>query len=378
MKISFLCFDVSDNSFSRAALLAEALSKRHSVELIGPARRGSIWPPLKDLNLTVKLFPWKRYPQFLSVIRDILDAVEGDVIFACKLRPTSFGIGLLANKNLPLLVDIDDWELGFFYRDRTWSRLGKFLNLSNPNGLPYTWVMERLVHRADAITVSNRFLQKRFGGELLYHCRDTAQLDPKKYDSLEAKKKLGLEHKKLLMFLGTPRLHKGIDDLALVMESIKRPDVHLAIIGPNPEEVSAGELWTRPNKKISLFPSVPFTKIGEYLAAADIVVVPQRLTNDTGGQIPAKIFDAMTMAKPIISTRVSDIPEVLGDCGYLVEPGNVPQLVAAIDHILTHEDEARRKGEMARERCRNLYDIKGLETRLLSLVENAAKKKGIA
>ena len=93
---------------------------------------------------------------------------------------------------------------------------------------------------------------------------------------------------------------------------------------------------------------IPFKDLPEHLAAADVVVIPQRNTSDTVGQMPAKIFDAMAMAKPIVSTRISDIPDVLGDCGYLVEPGNVQQLAEAMNHVFNHPEEALIKGKKAR------------------------------
>src|SRR5207244_1939442 len=75
---------------------------------------------------------------------------DGDVLFASKPRPTSFGVGLLARRRprRPLILDIDDWELGFFYRGGFWGRVGRLLNLSNPNSLTWTWLAERLVSRA--------------------------------------------------------------------------------------------------------------------------------------------------------------------------------------------------------------------------------------
>jgi len=341
------------------------------VELIGPARQGGIWPPLADIQLPVKFFPWRRYPGFLATARDILQAADGDVIFACKLRPTSFGLGLLKSRRVPLLVDIDDWELGFFYRHGFWSQTGQFLNLSNPNGLPYTWMMERLVSRADGVTVSNRFLQNRFGGELLYHCRDTAVLDPDKFDPSAIRKKLGLQHKKLLMFLGTPRAHKGIGDAIRAMENIRCPDVQLVLVGAPTGQADPVMRLADAKKNITVLPAIPFAEIGDYLAAADVVLIPQRRTSDTAGQMPAKLFDAMAMAKPVISTRVSDIQNILQGCGYLVEPDHVPQLAEAINHAFSHADEARRLGQKAREKCQKLYNINVLEEKLLALVRRA-------
>ena len=377
MKISFLCFDLSDNSLGRAALLAQTLARHHQVELVGPAKQGKIWYPLQDLDLPIKSFPWKRYPNFVPTIRQMMQAIDGDVLFACKLRPTSFGVGLLKKwvSEKPLLVDIDDWELGFFYRARFWGKVGRFLNFSNPNGLPHTWLMERLVNFADGITVSNEFLHKRFSGTLLYHCRDTSLLDPNKFDADRAKEKLGVKNKKVVMFLGTPRKHKGVDDLIEAMNKIEDPDVRLVIIGA---EEGLGSLQTRCRVKESrliFLPMIPFKDLPENLAAADVVVIPQRKTSDTVGQMPAKIFDAMAMAKPIISTRVSDIPAVLGDCGYLVEPCNTEQLAEAIEHVFNHPEEAVMKGKKARERCLVHYDISVLENQLLELVEKTQLKK---
>jgi glycosyltransferase involved in cell wall biosynthesis len=370
VKISLLCFDLSNNSLGRAALLARALARSHEVELIGPAKRGSIWYPLKDLDLKIKSFPWKRYPAFIPTVRRMLRAIDGDVVIACKPMPTSFGVGLLKKwtSGKPLLVDIDDWEVGFFYHTGFWGKVGRFLNFSNPNGLPHTWLMEKLVHVADAITVSNRFLQNRFSGTLLYHCRDTSLLDPDKFDTDRAKENLGLAGKKVVMFLGTPRAHKGVDDLIEAMHQLDRSDACLVIIGAEKGFGDRNEKMVEENKLVIL-PMIPFKDLPEHLAAADVIVIPQRKTSDTVGQMPAKIFDAMAMAKPIVSTRVSDIPEVLGDSGYLVEPGNISQLAQAMDHIFDHPKEAQAKGKKARQRCIAHYDIKGMENKLLELVE---------
>ena len=164
VKISILCFDLSTNAFGRAWLLAQALSGVYDVEIIGTSRKGDTWAPMADSKIPVKKFEWKRYPGFLRIKKNIIEAIDGDVILASKLMPTSYGIGLQKkySSGKPLILDIDDWELGFFYHSGFFGRIGRFLNLSNPNGLPYAWMMERLVGCADAISVSNRFLQKKF------------------------------------------------------------------------------------------------------------------------------------------------------------------------------------------------------------------------
>jgi glycosyltransferase involved in cell wall biosynthesis len=124
-----------------------------------------------------------------------------------------------------------------------------------------------------------------------------------------------------------------------------------------------------------VLPKISFQNLPEFLSAADIVAIPQRQTSDSVGQMPAKLFDAMSMAKPIIATRVSDIPEVLDNCGYLVDPNKPSQLADAIKYILNHSDEARVKGAAARARCRQKYDIHNLKSGLSGLIEQVIAKK---
>ena len=335
MKISVLCFDLSSNAFGRAWLLAQTLSGVYDVEIIGTSRKGGIWAPMSDLEIPVKEFMWDRYPKFSRIKKNILAAIDGDIILASKLMPTSFGIGLQKkySSGKPLIVDIDDWELGFFYHSGFWGGVGRFLNFSNPNGLPYVWRMERLVGEADAVLVSNRFLQKKFKGVLLPHCRDTSVLDPQKFNPDEIKGKMGLTDKKVVMFLGTPRPHKGIDDLLIALKQINIPGLRLVIIGVENQQDILKEVDQSIRDRVVVLTKIPFQNLPEFLSAADIIAIPQRQTSDSVGQIPARLFDAMSMAKPIIATRVSDIPEVLEDCGYLVDPSEPSQLADGIQYF---------------------------------------------
>ncbi len=91
----------------------------------------------------------------------------------------------------------------------------------------------------------------------------------------------------------------------------------------------------------------------KYLAVTDLVVIPQRRNIATIGQASAKIFDAMAMAKPIIATNVSYLPEILNGCGLIVEPENSAQLSRAIKYLLNNSVEAKEIGRKARQKCIN-------------------------
>jgi len=380
VKICLLCFNISNNSLGRTVLLARALATQHEVEIIGTSKNDYIWLPMRDIEIPIRIYRLNRYPAFFSTIRKMVREMNADIFIACKLRPSSFGIALLKKwfSGKPVILDIDDWEVGFYHRLGFWSYISRFLNFSDPNGLLYTWLMEHFVRFADSILVSNRFLQDRFTGRIIPHYRDTSVLNPEHYNGQEIKNSLGLEQNQVIMFLGTPKVHKGIDDLIQAVKTLNYPDVRLVIIG-------AGKFYgqrlnkslSNPNQVIAVS-KVPFRELPKYLSAADILVIPQKNTPDAIGQIPAKLFDAMAMAKPVVATKVSDIPDVLGGNGYLVEPGDPEGLSRALKHVLDNPKEAKEKGLKARQRCVELYDIKVMEAKLQSLIEELKDAKKLS
>jgi len=119
---------------------------------------------------------------------------------------------------------------------------------------------------------------------------------------------------------------------------------------------------------------IPFDDVPSYLVAADVVAVPQRATPDTVGQVPAKLFDAMTLARPIVSTAVSMIPEILEGCGVLVPPGDVVALAAALRKLLEDRAGAAELGRRARERCCARYSFAAARATLFPLVERAVAR----
>src|SRR5262249_54513049 len=126
---------------------------------------------------------------------------------------------------------------------------------------------------------------------------------------------------------------------------------------------------------IRLLAPIPFGEVPDYLAAADVVAVPQRDTPDTRGQVPAKLFDAMAMGRPIVSTRVSMIPEILDGCGVLVGPGDVDALAGAMERIVDDPREGRVLGARARERCVERYSFSAARRTLLPLLQELAGRR---
>ena len=371
LSVSVLSFDLSDNATARADLLAALLAPRYRVQVVGPRFGASRWRPTASLGIETREAAGARYPRFAGRAAPLARLADGDILYASKPRATSYGIALLARaqRRRPLVLDIDDWELGFFLRSGVWGTVGRALNVSNPNGMPWTWLMERLVARADALTVGSRFLERRFGGTLVPHVRDTDAWDPARFDREAARAALGAGDRRVVMFLGTPRGHKGVDDLVAAVGAMGN-DVLLAIVGADPT-TPAARRWAHLSH-VRVVGKVPFDEAPQWLVAADVVAVPQRATPDTVGQVPAKIFDAMALARPVVSTRVSMIPEILDGCGIVVPPDDVRALAAALRKVLDDPAEAAALGARARARCEAESSFRAARARLFPLFEGVA------
>ena len=333
---------------------------------------------LETYGIRVTAIPARPYPAFLAAARRLWRAIDADILYALKPYPTSFGIGLLfrAIHHTPLLLDIDDWELGNYHAlgrsQLAWSMLRGALS---PNNYVWLRLLYGMVSQADGISVASTWLRQRFGGIVVPHARDTDAINPTLINGQIVRETWGLEGR-LVMFLGTLRPHKGIEDFIAAMRQLARQEVQGVIIGADPRDPYSQYLRKIAGERISLLPLVPFRQMPAFLAAAEIVVVPQRQTPFSQAQVPAKLFDAMAMGRPIVSTAVSDIPEILADCGLVVPPGDVAALSAAIAYLLDHPFEANRLGNAARRKCVEEFSLSAASRLLEETIEQVISPNG--
>jgi glycosyltransferase involved in cell wall biosynthesis len=381
MKISILTPDLSGNCLGRAWLLTKLLQRHYEVELIGPLFGKCIWKPLaEECDFDTKIV--KGYANGLFEINKMLRMITGDIIYASKPLMTSFGVAVLKKllTKRKLLLDIDDLELGFgkeFFDSLVWyKKLNDFrISITHLNSYYYTLVLNRFVHFADAITVSGNVLYSKYGGTTVWHGRDTKDFDPEKYNTIELKNKFFPSMNSdvfIVGFIGTPRPHKGLENLIDAMGLIRDQRFVLMVVGIE-EDTYFAELKKRVEDlrlkdTTFFFPQQPFKTLPDFLSVADLVVVPQSKRAASYGQVPAKIFDAMAMAKPIIATNIADIPEILRDCGWIVEPDDHRRLADTILYVSNHQDEAKEKGKKARDKCKREYSWNAMEKRLISII----------
>lgn len=155
-----------------------------------------------------------------------------------------------------------------------------------------------------------------------------------------------------VLFFGTLAAHKGVDVLldafALLRERL--PDLRLVVAGGLGDGVDPGELQRRAGAigRVALrIGYVPLAEVRTLFEAATVVVAPYRHANQSG-----VVHLAHTFARPVVATRVGDLPDVVvdGETGALVDVDDAAALAAAVERLVRDPATADRLGRAGRQR----------------------------
>ena len=92
MKVSLVVSDLSGGGAIRAFLLAQVLIElKCDVEVFG-FQFGKELYAIPPRDIPVCAIPGKKYPGFLRDTQKLLKKIDGDIIYAVKPKPTSFGL----------------------------------------------------------------------------------------------------------------------------------------------------------------------------------------------------------------------------------------------------------------------------------------------
>lgn len=321
-RAAVVAWDLSHNPAGRALVLYRLLEKDYTVDLIGPlwSRFGKgLWQPLRNLGLNVRSFLCADIESFVPKAEFIAHEKTYDLVYVSKPRLPSLFIGKLIslNSQCPLIVDVDDYELSFFSNE-SYANVEEILE--NPEAAlrePYeelaTRYCQSLVSAADAVTVSNIALKRKFGGQLIRHARDESE-----YSNLAQMRESGrirlnvAEDAYLLLFVGTPRPHKGILEVAQAIYEINDPGIVFHVVGTISDQGFRNKLKQYDCPQIVFHNNCDFSELPELIAAADLVPLIQDVNHSISQfQIPAKISDATSLGVPVLATRTPPVEDMI-------------------------------------------------------------------
>jgi glycosyltransferase involved in cell wall biosynthesis len=208
---------------------------------------------------------------------------------------------------------------------------------------------------------------------LMYHGIDTERLQPatQRADHPQIARPL-------LLSVGRLREKKGFPVLIEACRQLQAAGVNFRcqIIGYGLEQHRLQKLIRAHglDNSIELLGKLGHAEVLERYRAASVFVLPCQIAGDGDRDgIPNVLLEAMAFELPVVSTRVSGIPEVIddGSNGLLVTPNDAMQLAAALRRLLGDRLLARRLGVAARRTVVSMFSSEANIRTLCALLLDA-------
>ncbi|HRO13683.1 MAG TPA: glycosyltransferase family 4 protein [Paracoccus sp. (in: a-proteobacteria)] len=162
-----------------------------------------------------------------------------------------------------------------------------------------------------------------------------------------------------LVAVGRFSEQKGFGLLMRAMQRLRatRPDLRLVLVGDGElrPAIEAEAIRADVGDSLRLTGWQDQAGVRRAMAQAHALVVPSFAEG-----LPVVIMEAMAMGRPVLSTWVAGIPELVipGDCGWLVPPGDVDALAGAMQTVAeTPLERLAAMGQAARARVVARHDV---------------------
>lgn len=146
-------------------------------------------------------------------------------------------------------------------------------------------------------------------------------------------------------YAGRFRREKGLGHLLAATRDL---DVDILLLGDGPD---AGALKASAGPRVSFAPALPYERMHEFYPGVDIFVLPSIPLPGLVEQFGFVLIEAMASGIPVVASAIGGIPDVLGDAGVLVPPGDEPALRAAIAALAADPERRRMLAESGRTRA---------------------------
>lgn len=344
---------LSLNPIVRAYPIAKALQLLgHEVEILGLTYYSDkVYEPYKDEFEYKTIQSHEDIRWVIINSRKLAKMATGDVVYCFKPVWGTFFPALLYSwfgLKKRLILDAEDNELWDPFIGNGIRELGvkKYYPL-NPvyNKLlhPFTWFVKRK-------TIVCSQLQKRYGGKIILHGPMAEKFNPLNYPEANViRDQYALPHDvPLLLFAGKPVYYNG---LPIVIETLTLPEAqnwHLVLAGDVKNEVfQQAKIVLK--ERCHLLGFIPNSDMPLLLKMVDVVPIIQTPIPSTQMQIPAKMLEAMSMAKGIITTNVSDMNIIIGnDRGWIIAHDDKMEFAKVLHYIHQHREILLERGKNAR------------------------------
>jgi glycosyltransferase involved in cell wall biosynthesis len=170
-------------------------------------------------------------------------------------------------------------------------------------------------------------------------------IEVERFESAEAgdlRKKLGLEGKKVLLYVGRIAKEKNVDFLLRIFEKLNSPDLFFVMVGDGPERKEVEEIAKEKKLNLIVTGYVDHEEIPEYYKLGDVFVFASK--TETQGLV---LLEALASGLPVVALKWKGVKDVLKGCegAILLDEENEEVFAKTLREILTN---TRLKNELSR------------------------------
>jgi mannosyltransferase len=238
------------------------------------------------------------------------------------------------------------------------------------------WLMGKVDRVISTCNAAASYLTPR-PDTLIPHGIDTSRFKPAA-DKAAAMAALGYPGVRGVAIFGRVRHQKGVDVFVDSLLSVlpHQPNVHGFVIGEvkSGDEAFVRELQQRIaetglTERIHFLGKLPFAQLPHWFAAVDIACALSR--NEGFG---LTVLEAMASGTAVVASQAGAWPDILGahDVGQLVPCGDVTTTAAALDTLLTDDQQRQRCARLGVEVVAQHYTVEREAQALVTLVNALA------
>ncbi|MCK4442364.1 MAG: glycosyltransferase family 4 protein [Sulfurovaceae bacterium] len=192
-------------------------------------------------------------------------------------------------------------------------------------------------------------------------------------------KKLNLEDKFIIGYIGTHGMAHSLDFIITSIANMDDNSIHFLFIGNGAMKDIIVKLATELNiKNITFLDPISKDEVPQYLSIIDISLVPLKKSDTFKSVIPSKIFEASAMRKPIllgVEGQAQKIIEKYG-AGICFEPENKQDFIDKVYELKNNKE----LYSSCQDGCSQLafdFDRKRLANNMLDILQDIGGKKEI-
>jgi glycosyltransferase involved in cell wall biosynthesis len=213
-------------------------------------------------------------------------------------------------------------------------------------------------------TIINNSKDKNFESkiEVIYNWENPEGIKPLNKEDNTFAKKNGYNKVLAVLYSGNFGLYNDLFTLVHAAEKVRHLPVRFVFIGDGVQKKELKKIvQDKDLKNVDFHPYQPLDRLPETLTCADISVVSEdKRVNKLCSS--SKLYSSLASGLAVLALvdKDSDVAEVIRrcDCGFIVDQGDVDQIVNRLKFWLYNRDELEKMGMRAREHFEENYTVK--------------------